>query len=262
MTLEVNGLWFSYGTVEVLVDITLDLREGEITSFVGPNGAGKSTLLKCIDRILVPQRGSVFVDGRDLARLGAKRLARFIGYVPQSSVEVFAFTVFDMVLMGRRPLIGWRASSEDLNVVAETLDYLGIGGLSNRFYHELSGGEKQRVSIARALVQEPGILLLDEPISNLDIMHQLEVMDVLTCLSRERGILTVMVLHDLNLASRFSDRVILLKDRRVFRDGTPEQVFTTDNIAQAYGVSADVSVGLFDRPHIVPIEPVRRSVAR
>lgn len=256
MKLSIKDLCFGYNGSLALEDIALDVSEGQIVSLVGPNGAGKSTLLKCIDRILKPNRGSVLVDGRDLARMSGKEISRSMGYVPQSTAEVFPYTVFDIVMMGRRPHIGWRVTQRDISVVAETLRFMGIERFSSRYFDELSGGEKQKIAMARALAQEPKILLLDEPTSNLDILHQLELMKTIERLVRERGISAVMAMHDLNLASRFSHRVVMLKDRMIHEIGPPKEVLTQKNINFVYGVRAEVLVGCDGRPYIIPLEAV------
>ena len=160
MKLIIKNVSFSYASVRALDKISIEIDEGEIVSLVGPNGAGKSTLLKCIDRILRPQKGVIFLDGKEVSRISSKELARMMGYVPQNMVEVFPFTVFDIVLMGRRPHIGWRVNEKDVEIVAQTLKFMGIEELGARYFDELSGGEKQKVAIARAIAQEPKICLL------------------------------------------------------------------------------------------------------
>lgn len=254
--LIVHNVSFSYGGIPALDGISIEVSRGETVSLVGPNGAGKSTLLKCIDRILKPQHGAVYLDGMDTARLNSRDISKSIGYIPQSTGGVFPFTIFDVVLMGRRPHLGWRVSPRDIAIVANTLRFLGIETLGERYFDELSGGEKQKVMIARALAQEPEILLLDEPTSNLDIRHQLEVMEIIRQLVQERKISAVMAMHDLNLASRFSERIIILKDRVVFSTGTPEAVLNPENIRAAYGVEARVTSDHNGKPYVVPISPV------
>jgi iron complex transport system ATP-binding protein len=254
--LVVDNVSFSYGGIQALDSISIEVAKGETVSIVGPNGAGKSTLLKCIDRILKPQRGVVYLDGKDTARLNSRDISKSIGYIPQNTGGVFPFTIFDIVLMGRRPHLGWRVSPRDIAIVAQTLHFLDIEEFRMRYFDELSGGEKQKVLIARALAQEPEILLLDEPTSNLDIRHQLEVMETIRGLVRERKICVVMAMHDLNLASRFSGRIIMLKDREVFSIGAPETVLNLENIRAAYGVEARVTSGHDGKPYVVPISPV------
>jgi iron complex transport system ATP-binding protein len=181
-------------------------------------------------------------------------IARRIGYVPQSVTHAFSTTAFDTILMGRRPHTNWRSSEEDMDKVVEVLDILGITDLAMRNFNELSGGEQQRVLLARALVQEVDILLLDEPTSNLDIKHQLEVMDIIANLVWERKFSAILVIHDLNLASRYTNRVVMLNGGQIFAAGDPVSIFTPENISHVYGVEALVrnEGGV---PYIVPISP-------
>ena len=215
MKLTINKLSFNYAEFPVLKDVELEVELGEVLSIVGPNGSGKSTLLKCINRILKTKQNTVLIDGKDASKITIKELSRIMSYVPQSSTSTFPFTVFDVVLMGRAPYIHWNLSDRDTEIVAEMLDFLGISELAMRHYNELSGGEQQKVIIARALAQQPQILLLDEPTSSLDIKHQLEILCILRSLveSKERSVIFSM--HDLNMASRFSDRMLMLKKGRI-----------------------------------------------
>jgi iron complex transport system ATP-binding protein len=220
---------------------------------VGPNGSGKSTLLKCINRVLKTQPNTVLIDGTDASNLNLRELAKMMGYVPQTSTNTFPFTVFDVVLMGRKPYIHWNLSERDYEIVAEVLDFLGIGDLSMRHFNELSGGEQQKVIVARALAQQPRLLLLDEPTSSLDIKHQLEIMCILKSLtlSKERSV--IVSLHDLNLASRFSDIILMLKQGCIYAVGTPEAVLTEENIDSVYGIKAQVTDSVIGKPQVTPL---------
>jgi iron complex transport system ATP-binding protein len=255
MKLKVKDVEFSYGSVHVLKDVSIELAASEMLGVVGPNGAGKSTLLRCIDRILSPQKGCILLDERDIKKMSRMELAKKMGYIPQSASQVFPATVFDTVLMGRRPHLGWRSSEEDTEMVLETLQMLNIEDLAMRDINELSGGQQQKVFIARALTQEPDVLLLDEPTSNLDIRHQLEVMDIIKNIVREKQISAIMAIHDLNLAARYTDRIIMMNGGTIFAAGEPFSVLTTKNIKQAYGVEVEVN-DHGGRPYIVPIRPV------
>jgi len=255
LKLIINKLSFNYKSVAALKDVELELGLDEVLGIVGPNGSGKSTLLKCIDRILKPNQGAVLIDGRDAANIGLGELSKIIGYVPQSSTSTFPFTVFDVVLMGRRPYIRWSVSESDKEIVAEILKFLGISELAARHFNELSGGEQQKVIVARALAQQPQILLLDEPTSNLDIKHQLEVLSIVKSLTRSRQLSVIMAMHDLNLASRFSDRMLMLKHGCIFAVGTPESVLTEENIESVYGVKSHVTNSVLDKPQVTPIAP-------
>jgi iron complex transport system ATP-binding protein len=260
LKLVINKLSFSYNSIAALKNVKLELCLNEVLSIVGPNGSGKTTLLKCIDRILKPSQGAVLVDGRDVANIGLGELSKIIGYVPQSSTSTFPFTVFDMVLMGRKPYIQWSVGERDKEIVAEILTFLGISKLAARYFNELSGGEQQKVIVARALAQQPQILLLDEPTSNLDIKHQLEVLNIVKDLTRSRQLSVIMAMHDLNLASRFSDKMIMLKHGSIFAVGTSKSVLTEENIESVYGVKSHVTNSVLDRPQVTPIAPIATGV--
>lgn len=255
MRLQIRNLRFSYGSTEILRDINMGLNPSEVLGIVGPNGTGKSTLLRCIDRILIPE-GEILLDGQEISGMSRVEIAKRIGYVPQSMTGVFPATVFDMVLLGRRPHLSWRSSEEDIDKVLEMLDLMDIKDLAMRNFNETSGGQQQKVLIARALAQDVDILLLDEPTSNLDIKHQLEVMEILTELSKTKGISVMMAIHDLNLASRYSDRIIMLNGGGIRDVGDPASVLTAENIRSVYGV--DVVVRNEDgKPYMIPMRSSR-----
>jgi len=256
--LKVKNVEFSYASEPVLKDVCIELAASEILGVVGPNGAGKSTLLRCIDRILKPQKGSILLDEQEIKKMSRMELAKKMGYIPQSATQVFSATVFDIVLMGRRPHIGWRSSDEDTEKVLENLQLLNIEDLAMRDINELSGGQQQKVFIACALTQEPDVLLLDEPTSNLDIRHQVEVMDIIKNIVIEKQISVIMAIHDLNLASRYTDRVIIMKGGRIFDTGMPSDVLTPENIRSVYGVEVEVVNSSSGKPHIVPVSVCKR----
>jgi iron complex transport system ATP-binding protein len=258
MKLKVKDVEFSYGSAPILKSICLELASSEMLGVVGPNGAGKSTLIRCIDRILKPQRGTILLDGQDIKEMHLMQLAKKIGYIPQSTAQVFPATVFDTVLMGRRPHIGWRSNEKDTETVLEMLKKLNIEEFAMRDINELSGGQQQKVFIARALTQEPEILLLDEPTSNLDIRCQLEVMDIIKNIVTEKRISAIMAIHDLNLASRYADMTLMMNSGKIFSAGNPVSVFTPENIEHVYGVEVKVS-NQEGRPYIVPIRPVEQN---
>lgn len=257
--ITIKGLTFSYNSHRILDDLNLVIENSEILSLVGPNGSGKTTLIKCIDRILKP-RGSILLDGLELEKMSRQEVARQIGYVPQSSSTPLATTVFDTVLMGRRPHIGWRVANSDLDKVAEVLERLHLEDLAMRDFSQLSGGQKQKVLIARALAQEPAVLLLDEPTSNLDMLHQLEVMETVSSLVKEKKISAVMAIHDLNLASRFSDKLVMLKEGKVYAAGEPKALLSKSNISRVYGIEAMV-LNALGRPYIVPLRSLGGGLA-
>jgi len=253
LKLTVNKLSFKYDGTQVLKDVDMEVKLGEMLSIVGPNGSGKSTLLKCINRILKTQQNTVLIDGEDTNKLNLKELSRIMGYVPQSSTNTFPFTVFDIVLMGRKPYIHWSLSERDTEIVAEMMDYIGIGELAMRHYNEISGGEQQKVIIARALAQQPQFLLLDEPTSSLDIKHQLEILCILKSLAKTKHCSVIVAMHDLNLASRFSDRMLMLKQGSIFTVGTPDAVLTEENIESVYGIKTQVTNSVLGSPQVTPL---------
>ncbi len=234
MILAVNGIQFSYPGRPVLQGVSFRIDRGQILAVLGVNGAGKSTLIKCLNRILHPSEGRVAMDGKDLLRMKSGEVAKLLGYVPQKNGADF-LTVFDSVLLGRKPYIRWSAAERDYQVVERTLRLMHLEEFAMRPVNELSGGETQKVVIARALAQEPEILLLDEPFSNLDLKNQLEVMDLIVRTVKDRGLSAILSLHDLNLALRFADVFLFLKNGRThtFADRTS---ITPTVIYEVYGV--------------------------
>jgi iron complex transport system ATP-binding protein len=241
MNLSVENLQFRYPGVPVLRDISFDVPAGDFLSLLGPNGSGKSTLLRLLDRILIPHNGSITLDGHSLATFSRRDLARMIAYVPQDTLWVFPYTVLEIVLMGRSPHIG-RSGFEnqlDLDVAHEMMRLTDIEHLADKLITAISGGERQRVLIARALSQKPEILLLDEPNAHLDISHQVEIFHILKEQNERHHLTIVSVSHDLNLAAAFSSRVLLLGEpgsegSTVFALGQPADVLTESNIEKVY----------------------------
>jgi iron complex transport system ATP-binding protein len=234
MILSVDELRFFYRNQEVLADIAFSIDEGEIVAILGPNGVGKTTLLKCLNRILTPRGGAVLLDGDDLSRLDLMEIARKVGYVPQR-VETGRLTAFDAVLLGRRPHIGWDVTGKDLKVVDAVFRRLQMDHLRLSYIDEMSGGELQKIAIARAIVQEPKVLLLDEPTSNLDLKNQVNILSIIARIVREHHIAAVMTMHDLNQALRFADRFIFLKGGRVYSHGGHDMV-SSAVIEEVYGL--------------------------
>lgn len=238
--LEVRELGYDYDGRPILDSVTWDLRKGEILGVLGPNGCGKTTMLRNLNRNLSPKRGCVVLDGTDLEDMAKRDIARHIAAVPQSNEIRFAFTVREMVAMGRMPFQeAFRGnSSEDERIVDEAMELTGITHMSDRLINTMSGGERQRVIIARALAQQPEILLMDEPTLHLDINMQFEVLDLVSRLSRDRGLTVVIVSHDLPMVARYCDRIILIHDRTVWAEGRPEDVLTPENMRTVFNVDA------------------------
>ncbi|MCL2296423.1 MAG: ABC transporter ATP-binding protein [Methanomassiliicoccaceae archaeon] len=251
MLLNIDDLDFSYDKkLDVLNNISINFDEPQLVSIIGPNGVGKSTLIHCINRILVPTGGVVKVDDLDVQEYNLKKLARSVAYVPYTTGDAFPLTVIDAVLIGRFPINDRRPKDEDFEKVYQSLEALGITDLALRPFNELSAGQKQKVALARGLVREPKILLLDEPTANLDIRYQMEVVRLLHDLAHEWHMLVIMISHDLNIAAKFSDMVILLNNKQIFVVGTPEEVLTEENIYDVYGVSSKVITDE-GKPHVM-----------
>ncbi|MDI6794394.1 MAG: heme ABC transporter ATP-binding protein [bacterium] len=240
--LKVENISASYRERQVLEGISFQVGEGEFLGIIGPNGAGKTTLLKVMTGVKQPLAGKVMLDGKNLDSLSRKQIARIMAVVPQSSFIPPLFTVEDVVLMGRYPHQKSRftTTEEDCQAVEEAMRKTNTTGFRHRLVSELSGGERQEVIIARALAQEPKILMLDEPTANLDIKHQMKILGLARTLVREGSITAIMVIHDLNLAARFCDQLILLHDQKIQAEGSPQEVLTPTNLAKSYEVEVEV----------------------
>lgn len=244
MKLEIQNLSYSYTkkSSDILKEVTFDLKPGECGVLLGPNGAGKSTVIKCIDGIKKYDRGSIKINNYEVNKLSKKRLAQKVGYVPQS-IEFADMSVFDAVLMGRIPYIRYQPSKKDLEIVGKSIREMQIENITHKNVNELSGGEKQKVAIARTLAQEPEVLLFDEPTSNLDIKNQMEIVKVVKKLKKSKKISILVTMHDINLALKFADKFILLKNGVVHSAGdrtiiTPElikKVYELDVTAEKIG---------------------------
>jgi iron complex transport system ATP-binding protein len=255
-TLVVEGVTLGYGDRTVVHALDLDVPPGEITCIVGANACGKSTLLRSMARLLSPRGGHVLLDGRDLHRLPTKQVARTLGLLPQSPIAPEGIVVADLVSRGRNPHQGMLArwSADDDAAVAEALEMTGIADLADRPVDELSGGQRQRAWIAMSLAQQTDVLLLDEPTTFLDVSHQVDVLDLLTDLNRQRGTTIVMVLHDLNLAARYADRLVAVSDGRVHAAGQPAEVLTTEVVQQVFGMDSRVIADpVSHKPLVLPI---------
>jgi iron complex transport system ATP-binding protein len=250
--LELCNVGFSYRKHSALRDVTVRFPESGLVCLVGPNGSGKSTLLKSINRIILPT-GDVLFDGRNVRDMSVTEIAKTFGYVPQEISSAFPITVFDMILLGRRAYLGWNPSNHDLEVVSANISLMGLNDFALRKVNELSGGERQKVLIATALSQEPKVLLLDEPTSNLDVKHQLDVMRYLKKIVKEKKMLALMAMHDLNLASQYADEVVMLHKGALFTQGKPDVVLTAENIKTIYRVNVVIHM-YGETKHIVPVD--------
>ena len=244
MEIQFQNLSFRYTPKKrVLHEIDLTLPKKQFVAILGPNGSGKTTLMKQINRILIPQKGCVTADGQNLAKLSAGEMARTIAYVPQMTGGIMAGSVMDTVMLGRKPYIKWKPSNEDIDIVSQCLLRFHLEEIAHRQFNALSGGQKQTVLIARALAQTPQIYLFDEPVSFLDVRNQLEIMTAARELVDQDGKTVIMVLHDLNMALRFADHVVIMKDGRVYAQGAPEDVITEENVFAVYGTHAEIKNG-------------------
>ncbi|HJJ28374.1 MAG TPA: ABC transporter ATP-binding protein [Methanocorpusculum sp.] len=237
--LAISGVSFSYRSAKVLDTINLSVGPGEILAILGPNGVGKSTLLKCINRILKPETGSVVLAGyKDLAKMPGQEIAKHIGYVAQRC-ESSRMTVFDSVLLGRRPHISWKLQESDYAIVSDALEKFGLADMQLRYIDELSGGELQRVCVCRAIVQEPSVLLLDEPTSALDLARQIEILQLIRHIADRHTCTAVLTMHDLNLALRFADVFVFMSGGKIYEVCDKSGV-TAELIEAVYGIAVEV----------------------
>lgn len=255
-SLTVSQLSAGYGDTDILEGLDLAVPSGKITVIVGANACGKSTLLRTMSRLLAPRNGHVLLDGKSIHRIPSKELARTLGLLPQSPTAPEGITVADLVSRGRHPHQGMfsRWTRGDDEAVAEALTTTKTIELADRPVDELSGGQRQRVWIAMALAQQTDLLLLDEPTTFLDISHQVEVLDLLVDLNQQRGTTIVMVLHDLNLAARYADYLVAMKDGRLHVTGRPEEVLTEQNVRQVFDLESRIMTDpTSGRPIMLPI---------
>jgi len=240
--LQIKDIGFGYEKKRVLSRVSFDAKKGEIIGIIGPNGSGKTTLLKIIDGLLFPQEGEILVEGENLRQKNRKELARIIAFVPQEFSLVFPFSVQEIVMMGRYPHLNNLRfeGNDDYRIVREAMEMTDTLHLSERMIHHISGGERQRVLIARALAQKPRIMLLDEATAFLDIKHQIALFELIKKLNKLQDLTVIVVTHDINLAGQYTDRIILLQEGKIHSIGTPGQVITEGNINEVY--EADVLV--------------------
>jgi iron complex transport system ATP-binding protein len=254
--LAAEGLRLGYGDRTIVDDLDLEVLHGTVTAVIGPNGCGKSTLLRALGRLLAPTKGHVLLDGRRIDRMPTKEVATVLGLLPQAPTAPEGLTVADLVARGRHPHQAWyrQWSGDDEEAVAEALEWTGISDLAERPVDELSGGQRQRAWISMALAQGTELLLLDEPTTFLDLAHQVEVLELVDRLHTERGRTVVMVLHDLNLAARYADRLVALRGGRIMAEGAPAEVLTEELLQEVFGLEARVVPDpVAGTPLVVPI---------
>lgn len=253
--ISINNLHFKYNKKNILNDIDVDIYKGTFLSIIGPNGSGKTTFLKNIVNILSPSKGSIDIYNKNIKTFKYKELAKKLAVVHQNTNISFNFSVKDIVMMGRFPYLN-RFQSEskaDYDIVEKAMKDTGIYELKDRKAENISGGEMQRVMIARALVQEPEILILDEPTSSLDLKYQVGILDICKRLNKGKNLTVVCILHDINLASRYSDSIILLKNGEIHSIDTPDKVVTSKNIKEVYDIDVDIKkIDNTNIPFIVP----------
>lgn len=237
---KVTHLNFGYGQVEILHDISVVFDKPELVCILGPNGVGKTTIAKCLNKLNKPTSGTVTLDGVDISGMRRSEIAKKVAFVPNSAKSVFSMTVLESILMGRIPVSGYGISERDIEVVDKVISMMDLDSLCARDVNALSAGQTQRVTIARGLAQEPKVIILDEPTSNLDVRYQMEVMRFLKSYASDEGVIVVMVCHDLNITAAYADRVILMHEGRIFADGTVEEVLTQENLKTVYRIDTKV----------------------
>ncbi len=255
MLVKVQDLVYGYGKEPVLRGVSLSANEGELVSIVGPNGSGKSTLLKCIAGICRPWRGKIEIAGRDITRISKRELNRIVSYLPQETTPPPSLlTVYEYVLLGRVQSLSGRVAvpEEDHRAVLETLDMLDLTSYAKRYMNELSGGEKQLIYIAQALARKPKILLLDEPLNHLDIKNQFKVIRLLRELTRKLDLCVIIVMHDINQAARYSDKIYLMNNGEIVAEGPPDEVLEPEILEKVYGIKFRI---VYDEnvPQVIPI---------
>lgn len=257
ITIQLEHVSFSYNNGMVIKDINLSINKGELIGLIGPNGSGKTTLIKLTSGILHPSEGEILLDGSNIKNLKRKTVARRIAVVPQQFSIPFAFKVEEIVMLGRTPFLKMFSNEEEkeYRIVNQAIEAVGIKHLGKRFFNELSGGERQKVLLAMALAQQPQLLLLDEATAHLDISHQLEILQLVKDLNEEQDATVIAAIHDLNLASLYFKRLILLKEGYILADGTPQEVLTSSLINDVFSTPVQVNKHPAGVPHIIVLPP-------
>lgn len=252
MRMELKNVSFAYKSSQtpVLHDINLVLEEPGLYCIVGPNGVGKSTMVKCMNRILKPTSGQVLLNDVDIQDMKLKEIAEHIGYVPVQTQDVFSMPVIDAILLGRQKANKWKTTDEDLEIAARVMKMMGIQDLAMRGFNHLSAGQHQKVAIARGLVQQPEMLILDEPTANLDVKHQVYVSELLRAMAIEENMIVLMISHDLNIAAKYAHKIIVMEHGTVVDVGTSKDIITEDLVARVYEVECKIEDDE-GRPHVV-----------
>jgi len=255
LKLEINNFSFGYNSSLIFNEMNFKI-ESKITILIGPNAAGKSTFLRCIAGVLDPE-GTILFDGKDMKSFEKKDLISLRSYLPQESKTTSSLTVFEILLLGMANSLSWKVNEADLEAVSNVLKYLGIEDLALRNINELSGGQKQMVFIAQSLVRDPKLLLMDEPTNGLDLKYQFELFELIQKITLEKGMTTIIALHDLNLAARFADNIVVMSKGEIYASGPPSSVLTQKTIESVYGINARISIDDDGVPWIKPINSIK-----
>lgn len=254
MRMSVRNLVQGYGSKTILDDISFDVDTGEVLALLGPNGSGKSTLIKTICNIMEPRSGQILIDETPIEDIDITDLAKIVSYVPQFTAAATYTTVMDTVLLGRKPYVTWSYRQKDIDYALDAMKAMRIIGYSSRDVSDLSGGQRQRVFLARSLAQCPSFFIFDEPTSALDLKHQMNTMIKMREVVHDKGAGMVIALHDINLAMNYSDKVLMLKNGKIFAYGTPDETITEENIRAVYGVESRI-MEAEGRRFILPMSP-------
>ncbi|KXZ40675.1 iron complex transport system ATP-binding protein [Alkalithermobacter thermoalcaliphilus JW-YL-7 = DSM 7308] len=253
---NIDNLSYSFEDTKVLDNINLNIEKGKFYSIIGPNGSGKTTLFKNISKALQVPRNTIFIENKDITRIASKDMAKKVSCVPQDTNIEFDFSVIDIVLMGRTPYLRMfqDETDEDIQIAKMAMEMTNTWHLKDKKINQISGGERQRVIIARAIAQSTQIILLDEPISNLDIHNQIEILDTIKKLNKEKNLTVISILHDLNLALAYSDEIFLLNKGKIVSKGDPHKVLTEENIKNVYNMKVNIIKNpLTGNPYIIPV---------
>lgn len=252
MQLKVENLSYSYSKLgtNIIHDINLEIEEPGLYCVIGPNGVGKSTMIKCINKIYRPKTGNVYINGKNIKDMKLKEIASHIGYVPVSTQDVFSMPVIDAILLGRQTKGKWKTTEEDLDIANRVMKMFGIQDLAMSNFNQLSAGQHQKVSICRGLVQEPEMLILDEPTANLDVQHQVYVAELLRAMAIQENMIVLMISHDLNITAKYAHKVIVMESGTITGFGTPEDTITEELVKRIYNVDCEIEYHE-GKPHVV-----------